>query len=195
MVKHTCLTHFSGGKPSNTVEIEKRCTSVPKILFSQHIVECTLSQHYIYHMLYIYVLYNHVNPTLHVYITLSTGTGQDVVYASIPDLTRVAATSSRHTYASLNNGGQNKLLYTRGTDCHIMPLDNKQNAYQLPSGIGIKKNPVHLPETRLPTWIQDQKEMECAMDSNPLYAMRLKMTTKPNGANTSPVHHYDYIAV
>ena len=75
------------------------------------------------------------------------------MYASIPDLTKVAATSSRHAYASLNNGvleGQNKLLYTRGADCHIFSLDNKQNAYQLPSGIAIKNNPVYLPETRLP---------------------------------------------
>ena len=85
--------------------------------------------------------------------------------------------------------------YTRGTDCHILPLDNKQNAHQLPSGIDIKNNPMYLPETRLPTWIQDQNEIKYAMDSNPLYAMRLKITTKPNGANTSPAHHYDYIAV
>lgn len=126
------------------------------------------------------------------------GTGQDVVYASILDMTKMtAASSSGHTYAK--NGvveGQNNYECVNAQEAPVViSLDNKQNPYHHPSGVGIKNNLVCQPEMHQPTWISDQKEIEYAMDDNPLYMMRSKIITKPRGANTSPPHHYDYVNV
>ena len=79
-----------------------------------HVITTLYSSHAVY-VLYVNMSVLHLHVAIYISyssIAPSTGTGQDVVYASIPDLSKIATTSSRHTYESLNNGvleGQNNM--------------------------------------------------------------------------------------
>lgn len=71
-----------------------------------------------------------------------------------------------------------------------------QNTSHKP-GIGLTNNPAYslcLPKSHLAANPSTLRELEYNMENNPLYT-RMEMFTKPYGTDTSPVHHYEYVAV
>ena len=123
----------------------------------------------------------------------STGTGQDVVYASIPDLRQIAATSSGIASKTHIEGHKKNMLlyemyiyYSDKTFIFLLGITSHRQ-----SEIGLNINPAYcmcLPQTHL-TRIPDpsaQKELDYVIDQYTLHKVIGESTQSYN----SSAHYY-----